>query len=394
MGGLMGLKGRIYPGSMLLVAILGLSAIGSARDATVAGLIALSSFAVAGSALELPRGGTIRLYGGVAVAAIGLLLPLPGALSVLAGMGAAGVVRPIGKTRLTSDLVEDGLRILVLLSISYVYHTTLLTGAPSGSVVRGAVLLACGTVFMLADLTFYSGARGGLDVVSGLSATGGLFRVLWAGYVAQISIGVVLVLVYPRLDFFSFLILTPLMLIMQHTTGLLLRVRASYMRTVGVLAEVAEMQTEGQNGHAHRVSKLAAHIGRSIGVGSRQLERLALAALLHDIGRLRAPSPADPTAVADEGATVLSRVSFLASLSPIIQKQSVAYWQVLDPLEQDGRLARIVRLASDVDLALQDSGGQPAQSVLDRFERESGRAYDPEAVAALRRVWHSLGETA
>lgn len=374
------------------VTVLGLSLtafFNGAQDVAMLFSVGTAFFVIDGAALELPRGGVIPLYGGVVVAAAALLPPPLAVGVMLIGVGAAGLVRTGSRGQSAAAVAEVGPRVIALSLLSAAFEYAL--PSSEGSLAAGSVLLAGGVIFMLVDVTSYSAARGGFDVASGLTATGGLLKVLGAGYAAQVSVGAVLVLVYPRLDFFAFLVLVPLMLIMQHTTGMLLKVRAAYMRTIGVLAEVAEMQTETQGGHAERVSTLATQIGRALRIGSSQLERLALASLLHDIGRLRSPQTEDRSVLAESGSAVVSRVSFLASLSPIIQKQSVAYRQFLEPAEPDGRLARIVRLASDVDDIASESCNPTEGDILARIDAERGWTYDPQVVQALHRIVESRG---
>jgi len=383
------LRFRWYPvtllGTGLLLAGVGFESV----DALVVILVAAAFFLIDGASLDLPRGGVIPLYGGVAVAAAALLAQPQAAGAMLIGIGGAELTRSVGSERSFATLFETGPRVIALIVLCWAYQYVLPHAADS--LAAGAILLAGGMVFMLMDLTAYSAARGGFDVASGLSSTGGLLRALGAGYTAQVSVGAVLVLVYPRLDFFAFIVLVPLMLIMQHTTGMLLKVSAAYMRTISVLAEVAEMQTDAQGGHAERVSTLATHVGRVLRIGSQQLERLALASLLHDIGRLHSPQTQNPTVLAESGAAVISRVSFLASLSPIIQKQAVSYRQFLDPMEPDGRLARIIRLVSDVDDIAQEGSLQTDASILNRVSEDDAGVYDPQIVQALRRVVESRG---
>ncbi len=347
-------------------------------------LVSVASTILSLAALSLPRGAQIRLAGGMATAAIGLLTPLGAVVGMALGFGVSGAAQSPADGARRRDFVGDLLRLALVWALARAY----LGVSHEATLLRSGVLVVLGSVFMIVDLALFAAIRGEHDVGSGLTAATGLLKILGPGYLAQVSIGVALVLVYPRLEVFGFLVLVPLMLIMQHTTGLLVKVRASYMHTVGLLAEVAEMQTAGQRGHSRRVSVLATGMGRVLRVGSQQLERLALASLLHDIGRLRVPDPPESGGAhaASAGAVVLSQVSFLASLAPIVQKQAFDYAQFMDLQEQDGRIARIIRLASDVDGLMQDSG-----ETLESFDMApvlagSGTLYDPTAVEALQRL--------
>ena len=59
---------------------------------------------------------------------------------------------------------------------------------------------------------------------------------------------------------------------------------------------------EDLHGHVHRVSDLAVNLGIGIGLGEIELDRLALAGVLHDVGKIHLdpgilgkPGPLDPT---------------------------------------------------------------------------------------------------
>ena len=68
------------------------------------------------------------------------------------------------------------------------------------------------------------------------------------------------------------------------------------------MIEVMEDVIEDLHGHVHRVSDLAVNLGTGIGLGEIDLDRLALAGVLHDVGKIHLdpgilgkPGPLDPT---------------------------------------------------------------------------------------------------
>ena len=61
------------------------------------------------------------------------------------------------------------------------------------------------------------------------------------------------------------------------------------LNTVSALSAAIEARTQETVGHNLRVSDLAIEVGREIGLGENQLQVLARAALLHDIGKLGVP---------------------------------------------------------------------------------------------------------
>jgi HD-GYP domain-containing protein (c-di-GMP phosphodiesterase class II) len=68
------------------------------------------------------------------------------------------------------------------------------------------------------------------------------------------------------------------------------------------LIQVMEDVIEDLHGHVHRVSNLAVNLGRGLGLGEDDLDRLALAGVLHDVGKIHMdpgilgkPGPLDPS---------------------------------------------------------------------------------------------------
>jgi HD-GYP domain-containing protein (c-di-GMP phosphodiesterase class II) len=68
------------------------------------------------------------------------------------------------------------------------------------------------------------------------------------------------------------------------------------------LIQVMEDVIEDLHGHVHRVSNLAVNLGRGLGLGEDDLDRLALAGILHDVGKIHMdpgilgkPGPLDQT---------------------------------------------------------------------------------------------------
>ena len=53
-----------------------------------------------------------------------------------------------------------------------------------------------------------------------------------------------------------------------------------------ILIEVMELVIEDLHGHVHRVSDLAVDLGTGLGLGEADLDRLALAGVLHDVGKI------------------------------------------------------------------------------------------------------------
>src|SRR6202035_5704632 len=99
-------------------------------------------------------------------------------------------------------------------------------------------------------------------------------------------------------------------------------IRSTYLQTVRALARVTEVGGYVEDGHAHRVGRLAVAVGRELGLGEKDLLDLEYAALMHDIGQLslRDPIPggatvlasaADQRRIAELGAGVIAQAGVL-----------------------------------------------------------------------------------
>ena len=105
-----------------------------------------------------------------------------------------------------------------------------------------------------------------------------------------------------------------------------------YVETVTALAEAVEKRDPYTGGHLHRVVAYSLLLGRELGIDAESLERLALGATLHDIGKIGVPDQVllkpgkldDDEAAAMrrhpvDGAEIVSRIESLHEILPIVR---------------------------------------------------------------------------
>ncbi len=350
--------------------------------------LALSFAAMELTPLPLPRGEQFRLDAGVAVAAMLLLDPLAAGLTALAGSALGILLVRFGSTRVHDlvDVLRTGLTVYAAASIwSY---AGLSSAVDPVYLASWASALGLGLVYMALDLIGWTILETRVPEARTPRSLGSLLGLLGSVYLGQISAGVAIAVVQESLGVLAILALLLLVLIMQHTFGLLLRVRAAYTMTVSALSRVAEMSQELPPGHGERVADTSARIGRALGLSPTVLERLTLAALLHDIGGVRGvPNDGANIRVAERqqasaGATLISRVNFLSSLAPVIARHASPYSEFIETQDTDGLLARIIHVASDFDCLTSDPAHDSATAV-DIMKRGVGQEYDPRALEAI-----------
>lgn len=167
------------------------------------------------------------------------------------------------------------------------------------------------------------------------------------------------------------------------------------------------------SGHSQRVARYARVIARASGLGTRGTERVVVAALLHDVGKIHeefAPILRKPGRLTDDefeimkshsakSAALIAKVSHFSDLVPLVRSHHEA-WDgrgYPDQLSADSIPlgARIIALADTIDAMSTSRPYRSALSPLEvrhEIERESGRQFDPSICSALLResTWRDI----
>ncbi len=165
--------------------------------------------------------------------------------------------------------------------------------------------------------------------------------------------------------------------------------------TLGLVAAL-ELRRPADRGHAQRVSRSAVRVGRALGLGSRELRDLALAGLLHDVGKLaisgdsRGGPETDPRRLRMHpllGSRILSR----CRPSPGVLQGIEQHHERIDghgfPYGLRGEsihlFGRILAVADCWDRWRPLDGGADPERGLERLEAAAGLLFDPAIVAVF-----------
>lgn len=188
----------------------------------------------------------------------------------------------------------------------------------------------------------------------------------------------------------------------------------AYYETIRALAEAVDAKDTYTRGHSERVGAYAAMIARRMGLRRELIERIYLAGVLHDVGKLgvRDAVITKPDRLTPEeyeemkrhpeiGARILEPVSFLRDVVPCVRHHHE--WFDGSARGYPDRLrgeaiplpARVILVADTVDAMTTDRPYRRALS-LDRVVRElhkfSGSQFDPACAAACLQLIDELGE--
>ncbi|MCH8083721.1 MAG: response regulator [Myxococcales bacterium] len=191
--------------------------------------------------------------------------------------------------------------------------------------------------------------------------------------------------------------------------------RTAYVQTVGALAEAVDAKDAYTRGHSERVGVYASKIAREMGFTKEFIERVYIAGLLHDVGKIgiRDAIITKPGKLTDEeydeikrhpeiGAKILEPVDFLADIAPCVRHHHE--WYDGSTLGYPDRLradaiplpSRIILVADTVEAMTSDRPYRkalPIDRVISELNKFSGSQFDPACAEAFLHLLDREGES-
>ncbi|MBM4334973.1 MAG: response regulator [Deltaproteobacteria bacterium] len=187
-----------------------------------------------------------------------------------------------------------------------------------------------------------------------------------------------------------------------------LELRKAYLPTVRALSEAVDAKDPYTRGHSERVGVYASRIARELGCGLDFIERIYLAGLLHDIGKIGIPDAiiGKPERLSREeyaqmkrhpeiGARILEPVAFLADVVPCVRHHHEWYDGSSNGYPSQLRAAqipypsRIILVADTVEAMTSDRpyrNALPFERVIEEIATFSGTQFDPAVADAFIRI--------
>jgi putative nucleotidyltransferase with HDIG domain len=201
------------------------------------------------------------------------------------------------------------------------------------------------------------------------------------------------------------LILFPIILV-RYTFSLYIQAKTQYIQTVDTLMHAMEARDKYTEGHSQRVGEIAEIIAKELRYNDNKIERLHIAALLHDVGKigiddniLNKPGKLTPEEYEiikshpEIGYNILKGVKNLEDILTIVRHHHERYdgkgypeGKSAEQLELD---VFIIQLADTIDAMATDRPYRKALShdeVIDEIIRFSGTQFHPKVVQAYLNI--------
>ena len=190
--------------------------------------------------------------------------------------------------------------------------------------------------------------------------------------------------------------------------------RTAYIQTIRALAEAVDAKDAYTRGHSERVGVYASKITREMGYQKEFIERVYIAGLLHDVGKIgiRDAVITKPDRLTDVeyeeikehpiiGAKILEPIRFLSDVTPCVRHHhewydgsSRGYPERLRG-EQIPLGSRIILVSDTVEAMTSDRPyrkGLALDVVIAELHKYSGSQFDPACVEAMLRLLEREGE--
>jgi diguanylate cyclase (GGDEF)-like protein len=180
----------------------------------------------------------------------------------------------------------------------------------------------------------------------------------------------------------------------------------TFLETVEALANACEANDEYTSSHARWITDLALKVGEGLGLDARQLKRLELGALFHDIGKigipqhiLQKPGPltAEERAVMEThpelGERIIAPIDRLEEVRPIVRHCHERYdgdgypdRRAADEIPIEARIIFVCDAFHAMTTDRPYRGRLSDEEALRRLEEAAGTQFDPRVVDVCKRV--------
>ncbi len=362
------------------------------------------------SPVRMPRGGFMTVSSAFDYAAIILFGPLAAAwIDVISGAVAHGLIRPRHIVRLAYNLATYT---LAAFAGGAVYAG--LGGSFGSFALDARHLIALGGL----GVTYFAVNTGLVSLALAAEAGTDPWRVWQVNYrwtlrqlLALLPFGALVAVVHLTWGFPAIVLFLLPLLLVRHTFSQYVDMRADLVDFSTALVAMIEEVDPYTRRHSIRVASYAERLARGLGRPETEVERIRLAGLLHDLGKvgqpavlLRKPGRLDPEEREQiqghpaTGADIVAKIRAFSAVAHLVRCHHERIDGAGYPAQLEGNSiplgSRIVLVADAFDAMTSDrpyrAGMGPAEAIAE-LRRHAGTQFDSRIVSTLVRL-HERGE--
>lgn len=277
-----------------------------------------------------------------------------------------------------------------------------------------AQLILVGSTFMVANSSLavlVASVRTGSPIARVFTLS---IRNISVGLVAQVPLGWLMAEIAVKVGYWAALLFVVPLLLARYSFTRYTELRELFFGSVSALSQAIDAKDGFTRGHADRVSRIAGAVAREMGLSEKEIERIELAALLHDIGKigvedriLMKPARLEP----DEtelmrrhpiyGASILEPSPALRPLAPIVLAHHENYDGSGYPQGLKGEGiplgSRIILVSDAYEAMTSDRIYRKAMGhdrAMEQLNKYKGIQFDPKVVRSLDQLLQKRGPAA
>ncbi len=292
-----------------------------------------------------------------------------------------------------------------LTSVSLAGMTFLWTGGIVGQqelLTLISPFLASVSVYLFLESIFSSCSLSLRENISAYEAWAANFRWLLPYELALIPFGMLMIFIYQYLGLVGLLLFMIPLLMMRRSYSLNIDLKKTYKETVQAFVRTIEAHDPYTSGHSIRVADYSKQLAKKIRMPYHEIERLEIAAYLHDIGKIANYFSEKILNNGDklnddmekkkaihlyQGDRLISGISFLKEVGEIVRYHHERWDGTGYPDgfsgEQIPRSSRVLMIADAFDAMTTDRAYRKAMSInkaVEELKNNAGTQFDPELV--------------
>lgn len=263
--------------------------------------------------------------------------------------------------------------------------------------------------FFAAVIIFFLVNLGSVSLA--VAAAGGMsFRESWAKVVGgsllydlfSSSLALLLAFLYIKFEFVGLGVLVVALFFVRHVYQMSFQVEQVNRELLELMVKAIEARDPYTSGHSVRVAEYARSVARELGLSSKQVDHIATAALLHDVGKIYEDfalilrkegrlTPEERMTMQTHPVRSADLVSTIGALRGTVQAAIRHHHENFDGTgypdglagEQIPIGARIIMIADTIDAMTTDRPYRVAMSLaraIEELQRHSGHQFDPRLV--------------